>query len=148
MCRQHADKEGWEFSEHLVYIDAAELSGSGADRPMGTRGYFQAAINRKHRPKLFDVLLVDDTSRLTRNRGDLEFELIADEARFLKFNEIRVVAVSQGIDTQNEQSDVLMTVHGLVDSLYIEELAKQDPPWSARASFKGPSALVDVAMDL
>jgi len=35
------------------------------------------------------------------------------------------VSVSQGIDSQNDQADVLMTVHGLVDSLYIKELAKK-----------------------
>jgi cell division protein FtsB len=35
------------------------------------------------------------------------------------------VAVSQGIDTDDEQSDVLMTVHSLVDSLYIKELGKK-----------------------
>jgi DNA invertase Pin-like site-specific DNA recombinase len=71
-------------------------------------------------PKPFDIVLVDDTSRLSRNIGDAvrAFEQ-------LNFAGIRIVAVSQGIDTQNEQADVLMTVHGLVDSLYIKELSKK-----------------------
>jgi DNA invertase Pin-like site-specific DNA recombinase len=43
----------------------------------------------------------------------------------LSFLGVRIIAVSQGIDTQSEQADVLMTVHGLVDSLYIKELAKK-----------------------
>jgi len=43
----------------------------------------------------------------------------------LKFAGLRVVFVSQGIDTDSEQSDVQMTVHGLVDSLYVKELAKK-----------------------
>src|ERR1019366_2735442 len=30
-----------------------------------------------------------------------------------------------GIDTANEQSEVLTAVHGLVDSLYVKELAKK-----------------------
>ena len=34
-------------------------------------------------------------------------------------------AISQGIDSQDEQSEVLWTVHGLVDSLYLKELAKK-----------------------
>jgi site-specific DNA recombinase len=74
----------------------------------------------KRRPREFDVLLIDDTSRLSRNR--------ADQARMveqLQFDEFRIVAVSQGIDTSNEQADVLMAVHGLVDSLYIKDLAKK-----------------------
>ena len=43
----------------------------------------------------------------------------------LKFAGVRVIFVSQGIDTDSEQSDVQMTVHGLVDSLYVKELAKK-----------------------
>lgn len=115
MCRQHADKENWEFLDGQVYTDE-ELSGAGADRP----GFVKLIQALSQVPEPFDVLLVDDTSRLSRNRGDLE-KLVER----LKFAGIRVVAVSQGIDTQNEQSDVLMTVHGLVDSLYIKELAKK-----------------------
>ena len=68
----------------------------------------------------FDIILVDDTSRLARD--------IADAMRLyqrLNFSDIRVVAVSQGIDTASEQADVLVTVHGLVDSLYVKELAKK-----------------------
>jgi hypothetical protein len=43
----------------------------------------------------------------------------------LNFAGVRVVAVSQGIDTSAEQADVLMTMHGLVDALYVKELAKK-----------------------
>ena len=79
---------------------------------------FLKVSSRPDRP--FDVLLIDDTSRLSRN--------LSDSVRIvetLRFQGFRVVSVSQGIDSQNEQSDVLMTVHGLVDSLYIKELAKK-----------------------
>ena len=53
---------------------------------------------------------------------------VADTVRLredLNFTGIRFVAVSQGIDSDDEQADVMMTVHGLVDSLYIKELAKK-----------------------
>jgi hypothetical protein len=65
-------------------------------------------------------LLVDDTSRISRNVGDT--------ARFyeqLAFVGVRVLALSQGIDSQSEQADVLLSVHGLVDSLFIKELGKK-----------------------
>jgi len=68
----------------------------------------------------FDVVLVDDTSRLSRK--------IADSLRIceqLKFTGIRVVYVSQGIDTDSEQAELLLATHGIVDSLYIRELAKK-----------------------
>ena len=43
----------------------------------------------------------------------------------LRFAGIRVLAVSQGIDSGSEQGETLAVVHGLVDSLYIKELAKK-----------------------
>src|SRR5207244_12731835 len=43
----------------------------------------------------------------------------------LSFAGVRVIAVAQGIDSQREQAGVLVTVHGLVDSLYVKELAKK-----------------------
>ena len=38
---------------------------------------------------------------------------------------LHVIGVAQGIDTRSEQADLLVTVHGLVDSLYVKELAKK-----------------------
>src|SRR5208282_2012610 len=65
-------------------------------------------------------ILVDDTSRLSRSQWE-SMRTIEE----LKFAGVRVIFVSQGIDTNSEQSDVQMTVHGLVDSLYVKELAKK-----------------------
>ena len=114
-CRELADTRGWQFLEAHVYKDEA-LAGAGADRP----GFLKLIEAASSVPKPFDIVLLDDTSRLSRNLGDAVrvFEQ-------LNFVGIRIVAVSQGIDTQNEQADVLMTVHGLVDSLYIKELSKK-----------------------
>jgi DNA invertase Pin-like site-specific DNA recombinase len=67
----------------------------------------------------FDVLLIDTTSRLARSMRDT-FDLQGDLEGF----GVRVVAVSQGIDTDDEQSDVLIAVHGIVDSVYLKELAR------------------------
>jgi site-specific DNA recombinase len=69
-------------------------------------------------PRPFDVLLIDDTSRLSRKTRDA---LIIFER--LSFAGVRLVAVSQGIDSDNDQADLLMQVHGMVDSLYVKELA-------------------------
>jgi DNA invertase Pin-like site-specific DNA recombinase len=114
-CREYAEKEGWFYQDEHVYTDDA-LSGAGADRPGLIRLLERAFLS----PRPFDVVLLDDTSRISRNMGET---LRLHEK--LNFVGIRVVAVSQGIDTEDEQADVLMTVHGLVDSLYIKELAKK-----------------------
>ncbi|HLW59599.1 MAG TPA: recombinase family protein [bacterium] len=63
LCRQEADQRGWivvnEFSD-------AALSGAlGEDQRPGYRTMMAAAKRRE-----FDVLLVDDTSRLSRDSVD------------------------------------------------------------------------------
>jgi site-specific DNA recombinase len=114
-CREYAAQQGWKVLPDHVYTDA-EVSGAGVDRP----GLQRLLAVIPQRPRQFDVLLIDDTSRLARRQADQTN--IADQLRFAGF---RFVAVSQGIDSASDQADVLMTVHGLVDSLYIKELAKK-----------------------
>ena len=114
-CLEGAERLACAVPEELIITDA-EISGAGTDRPG-----FQRLFSMIHtRPRPFDLLLVDDTSRISRRQ--------ADQANFLdelRFAGIRFIALSQGIDSAHEQADVLMTVHGLVDSLYIKELAKK-----------------------
>jgi DNA invertase Pin-like site-specific DNA recombinase len=91
-------------------------SGVGSDRPA-----FQRLLHVALSPgRPFNTILVDDTSRLSRSQSE---SLTIIEK--LKFAGVRVVFISQGIDTDSDQSDVQMTVHGLVDSLYVKELAKK-----------------------
>src|SRR5215469_9119959 len=99
MCREFASRHNWTFLEQYVFTDDA-LSGAGADRP----GFLKLLEAAESIPRPFEIVLLDDTSRLSRNLGDAVrvFER-------LNFAGIRIVAVSQGIDTQNEQADVLMT---------------------------------------
>ena len=114
-CREFAESSGLVVLDGHIYIDEG-LSGVGSDRPA-----FQRLLNTALSPgRPFDTILVDDTSRLSRNQA--EAMTVIEK---LKFAGLRVIFISQGIDTQSEQSDVQMTVHGLVDSLYVKELAKK-----------------------
>ena len=114
-CREYAAQHGFQFLDQHVYLDQA-LSGVGLDRP-GLSALLAAATSA---PRPFDVILVDDSSRLSRDTKDALgiFER-------LNFAGIRLIAVSQGIDSKDEQAQVLVTVHGMVDSLYVKELAKK-----------------------
>ena len=113
-CREFADTISLIVLENHIYLD--EDSGVGSDRPS-----FQKLLNAALSPaRPFDTILVDDTSRLSRSQWQ-SMRTIEE----LKFAGVRVIFVSQGIDTDSEQSDVQMTVHGLVDSLYVKELAKK-----------------------
>ena len=43
----------------------------------------------------------------------------------MKFFGIRTIYISQQIDSDDEQAETLLTVHGLVDGLYLQELSKK-----------------------
>ena len=83
------------LDEH-VYVDEA-LCGVGAERP-GLCRLLAAALSS---PRPFDVILVDDSSRLSRNTANAlsMFEK-------LSFAGVRLIAISQGIDSQHEQAQV------------------------------------------
>ena len=115
ICREYANSRGFEILNEHVYVDEA-LCGVGAERP-GLCRLLAAALSS---PRPFDIILIDDSSRLSRNTANAlgMFEK-------LSFAGVRLIAISQGIDSQHEQAQVLVTVHGMVDSLYVQELAKK-----------------------
>ncbi len=114
-CREYGRDNAFLILDDQIYIDEG-LSGVGSDRPA-----FQKLLNAALSPRRsFDTILVDDTSRLSRSLPEAMTTI-----EKLKFAGLRVIFISQGIDTHSEQSDVQMTVHGLVDSLYVKELAKK-----------------------
>src|SRR5579871_2106289 len=97
---RYAESREWRILPEFVFSDQA-MSGAGADRP-GLQALLSAALTK---PKPFDVILVDDSSRVSRS--------LADTIRIreqLSFAGIRLVAVSQGIDSADEQADVMLTV--------------------------------------
>jgi len=66
------------------------------------------------------VLLVDGASRLSRKLSDtLRIKERLDLAG------IRLIFVSPGFDSDAPQSQTLLTVHGLVDGLYLEGLREK-----------------------
>ena len=115
-CREHAAQKGWEVLEDQIYRDEA-VSAVGIQGRLGLERLKGAALSTA-RP--FDTILVDDTSRLSRNLCDT-----VGLYETLNFVRVRVVAVSQGIDSADEQAEVLLTFHGLADWLYVKELAKK-----------------------
>jgi DNA invertase Pin-like site-specific DNA recombinase len=114
-AREYARRQGWVIAEELIFTDVA-VSGASLDRP-GIDAVMKAAA-RRSRP--FDVLLVDDSSRISRDLPDA-VRLLQE----LKFAGVRVIYISQNIDSANEQAETLIAVHGVVDSLYLREMAKK-----------------------
>jgi DNA invertase Pin-like site-specific DNA recombinase len=114
-CREYADRNGLRLLSDHVYADEA-ISGATDDRA-GLQRLFTVA---KQHPRRFDVILVDDTSRLSRRLAD---SLHIHEE--LQFAGVRVIFVAQGIDTNSEQAELLVATHGIVDSMYLKDLAKR-----------------------
>ena len=114
-CREHAAQHSWIVLEQNVYTDEA-ISGASTDRA-GLQALVAAATSAV-RP--FDCILIDDSSRLTRKLADA-----LNLYERLTFAGIRVVAVSQGVDTDNPQAELLIGVHGLIDAVYWRELAQK-----------------------
>jgi DNA invertase Pin-like site-specific DNA recombinase len=116
VAQRYAAERGWHVHPEHVYRDAA-VSGASMEGRAGLEALLAAAGQQ---PRPFDVVLVDDTSRVARD--------IADAIRIMQrltFWGIRVIYISQGIDSASEQADTLVTFHGLIDSLYLKELAKK-----------------------
>jgi site-specific DNA recombinase len=114
VARDYATRQGWSLLDDRVYTDSAISGGSLEGRP-GIQALLAAA---RLRPLPFDVLLVDDSSRVARDLADAL--RVMQELRFVG---VRVIYISQGIDSASEQAETLVTVHGLVDGLYLREMA-------------------------
>ncbi len=111
LCRAYADRQGWTVV--ATFQDAA-LSGFGVEhRP----GYQQLLAGALSTPSPFDLILVEDLSRLTRDTAEL-LRLF----HRLRLKGIDLVGVSDGIATGQPGAKVHLTVKGLVNELYLDDL--------------------------
>lgn len=110
-CRRRAEAEGWTIVRE--FSDAA-MSGTDASRPQ-----YQAMLTAaSHRE--FDVLLVDDLSRLTRDSVEQERTI-----RRLEFQGLRLVATSDGYDSQSKARKVHRGVKGLMNEIFLDDLRER-----------------------
>jgi site-specific DNA recombinase len=127
LLTKYADRNGIAVVSGHVYCDEC-LSGVGLDRPALQR-LLRAALART---RDFDVILVDDTSRLSRSTED-----VLSIYRDLNFAGLQLIAVSQNIDSHHEQAETLITIHGLIDHSYVTELSKKVHRGSESAVLRG-----------
>lgn len=108
ICEGYAQKEGWEITAR--YEDKA-ISGTDATRP----GYQQMLADAK--AKRFDVLLVHALSRLGRDEAETKHAI-----RRIKFYGLRVVAVSDDIDTANTGHKINVGIKALFNEHFLDGL--------------------------
>ncbi len=110
-CRRVAEREGWQLGK--TYQDQA-VSGCRADRA----GYQSMLADAK--TGQFDVLLVDDISRLSRDQVEAETTF-----RRLEHWGVRVIGVSDGYDSEAKIRKVHRAVKNLMNEVYLDDLAEK-----------------------
>ena len=89
-CQRCAESKGWAVLDGNIYTDRA-VSGTTV---MGRTGLAELLKASERRPCEFDYVLIDDTSRLSRDKVE-QAEIIRD----LHENGVHVYFVSDNIDT-------------------------------------------------
>ena len=112
-CRRLAKKEGFEIVEEHVYCDEAQ-SGARKDRP-GLDALLAALSSRE-----FEAVLVDDLSRLARDNY-LMLSILAE----FHFEDIRVISVADGLDSNDEESTLGIQIRGIFNELQLRDLKKK-----------------------
>jgi DNA invertase Pin-like site-specific DNA recombinase len=112
-CRRLARERSLTINDDHIYADQAQ-SGARSDRP-GLAALLAAAPSRA-----FDVVLIDDLSRLARD-NHLMLSIIAE----LHFEGIRVISVADGLDSTDEESTLAIQVRGIFNELQLHDLKKK-----------------------
>ncbi|HEX3742208.1 MAG TPA: recombinase family protein [Terriglobales bacterium] len=115
-CVAYAKKNRWkivkEFAKPDVGVSGTTLKGRNA--------LLNLMKTAEHRPRLFDRVLIEDTSRLSRNLTDTLWLL----GHFAS-NGIHVVSVSQGLDFSDRSARQLLVLHSLMDEHYLTALREK-----------------------
>ncbi len=125
-CYAFAAREGIVVTH--TFCDEG-ISGTVRARP-GYNAMLQAAEQGA-----FDVLLVDDLSRLARDATEQGLTL-----KRLKFLEIRVVGVSEGYDSDAPGEKIHAAVKGLLNELYVDNIRFQTKRGLEGRALQGLSA--------
>ncbi len=75
---------------------------------------------RRFTAKQIDAVLVKDLSRLGRHRT--QTALFID---FLREQQVRVISVTEGVDTFCEEDDLMIGVRGLMNDYYAKDIGKK-----------------------
>ena len=113
VCKEYVRLHDMSVEDKHIYVDEA-MSGSIINRP-ALQSLQIAAENKE-----FEAVVVDDLSRLSRSNHQML-------TMVLKFNylQIKIVSVSDGIITDDENSKLGIHLRGLMNELYLDDLKKK-----------------------
>ena len=113
VCREYALRNDISILEGHVYFDEAK-SGSLRDRP-GLEAMKKAA-----EMKLFDVVLIDDSSRLSRDNQYFNTLLC-----LFQYWGVGLISVSDGLNSKEDHAKVAYQFRGIFNELYLSDLRKK-----------------------
>lgn len=111
ICRAFAEKKGWS------------IAGSSADDNISGMNFSRRGLDTLTaavQAKQIDAVLVKDLSRLGRHRT--QTALFID---FLREKQVRVISVTEGVDTFCEEDDLMIGVRGLMNDYYAKDIGKK-----------------------
>ena len=113
VCKEYIRLHDMSIEDKHIYVDEA-ISGSVINRP--ALQTLQIAAENKE----FEAIVVDDLSRLSRSNHQML-------TMVLKFNylQIKIVSVSDGIVTDDDNSKLGIHLRGLMNELYLDDLKKK-----------------------
>jgi len=115
-CRAAAEKNGWTVLDEFIRFDE-ELTGRTL---VGRKGIADLIRLAEQRPKPFDCILIDDTSRLGRYLPD-----VLRECDRLIYYGVFIYFVSDGLDTRDENSRLVHMVKGYGDERFVRDHGKK-----------------------
>jgi DNA invertase Pin-like site-specific DNA recombinase len=111
-CRRYAAQQGWRIFPEHEYADEA-LSGVGVEHRPAYRRLLAALGGTPP----FEVLLVDDLSRLSRDAAEI-LRLV----RLLQGLGVKLISVADGIETGHKLSKLVVSMKAVINELYLDDL--------------------------
>ena len=112
-CRRFASVHDMTIDESNIFTDEA-ASGARSDRK-GLKALLKASERGA-----FEVVLVDDLSRLARDNY-----LMLTKLAQLHFHGVSVISVADGLDTNDKESKLAIQIRGIFNELQLDDLRKK-----------------------
>src|SRR3984893_6590019 len=111
-CRRYAAHQGWQVLSGHEYVDEA-LSGVGVEHRPAYRRLLAPLVGTPP----FEVLLVDDLSRLSRDAAEI-LRLV----RLLQGLGVKLISVADRIETGHKLSKLVVSMKAVINELYLDDL--------------------------
>ncbi len=135
-CKRFASEQGFNVIEDVIFSDKA-VSGTISDRK-GLNQLLETGEKGK-----FDIVQFDNLSRLSRDNIFMQ-----NTINQLMFVGIRVISVSGGIDTVDENAELAIQILGIFHQQYLKDLKKKTLRGLKGQHERGFSVLVRMFSDM